>query len=143
MKPSLCVVAMAAMMLGCSSSSTPPDPIDQAVRAESSKPTPQGLGAYLGITAPATNSPTEIAIKVLSASFWIESPTNVVVLQTRSVRISHTDSKGLLPPAAEHWTAVLVDTKFGRKIIFLQCQRVDTNSQAFWYYFPYELKPSA
>jgi len=134
----LFIITLVATTLGCSRPSVPLDPIDRAVSAESSKPTPQGMWAQ-GITAPATNAPAVVAIRVLSAPYWQESPTNVVVLETRSVRISHKDSKGLLPPVWERWTALLVDTRFGRKVIFLQCKPIGTNLQASWTYFTYDL----
>jgi len=76
----------------------------------------------------------------LSGPGWNESPTNVVVLESRPVTISHKDEQQLPPPAnIEHWTAILADTKFGKKIVFLRSQTVQTNLQASWTYYIYDL----
>lgn len=126
-KVSLCVVLATTFLIGCGLT----DPIERAVKKESSKPTPQGM-AYYSIHSPITASPTEVVLKVLSQPFWKELPTNIVVLEIRQVSITHTDTQQLSP---EHWTAVLANTKFGKKIVFLQREQFHRDSQAAWTYY--------
>jgi hypothetical protein len=119
MKVLLFSIFATVVLIGCA----PADPIDRAVKAESSKPAPRGM-AYLVTSAPATALPAEIATKVLSGPGWNESPTNVVILESRQVSISHKDDKELLTPAMKQWIAVLADTKFGKKIVFCSVMRI-------------------
>ena len=130
MKVLLFSIFATVVLIGCA----PAAPIDRAVKAESSKPAPRGM-AYLVTSAPATALPAEIATKVLSGPGWNESPTNVVILESRQVSISHKDDKELLTPAMKQWIAVLADTKFGEKIVFLQCHEDHKDSRAFWTYY--------
>ncbi|HXF11064.1 MAG TPA: hypothetical protein VN625_09785 [Desulfuromonadaceae bacterium] len=116
-------------------SCAPSDPIAQAVKIESAKPTPQGLGVYGAINTSTTDTVSVVAVKVLSGN---NSSTNVAILESRPVIISHPDMKDLLPISAQQWTAVMADTTFGRKIIFLQRNNDKGTS---WIYFIHDSQP--
>src|SRR5947207_1593471 len=108
-------IAVVMFFIGCRPTSQPANPIERAVKDISSQQAPQGM-VYLITPAPTSASPVEVASTVLSQRYCRGERTNVIILESHQVNISHKDSKEIV----EQWTAVLADTTVGKKILFLQ-----------------------
>lgn len=118
----LCMLLVSIISFNCGC--TPSDPIDRLVKKMSSDPLFQ-MGMYRPIVLPVTASPAQVASTALG-----ESLTNVVVVETRQVLISY-DNQFELAPETTKYTAVVVNTKSGRKIVLIQ-YRNNRHSAGWW-----------
>jgi hypothetical protein len=112
MKTSSLSFLMIVLLAGC----TPANPIDRVVQKESSNQYfPSGMSALINL--PATASPAQVASSALG-----ESLTNITIMKIRPVRIVYKDMKDVAKeqPDLFNYTAVLVDTKSGQKVVLLQ-----------------------
>ena len=109
-KLSFAFAALVAMT-GCNSG----DPIDRLVNRVGSDST-FGNGMYLPIPLPNTTSPENVAAAALGYSL-----TNLVIIEVKPVDISYGDQRRLAPETTKY-IGVLVRTKVGDKIVFLQYQ---------------------
>jgi hypothetical protein len=126
------IIFLSIISTGCSHR----DPIDRIVKEESSNQDfPSGM--FMPIRLPATASAAELASRALG---FEQLATNCTVLETRQVRI-HEDSP--LPPELIKYTAVLVDTTSGRKVILLQFQQYTKHTNSLpggWWSRVYDVK---
>ena len=109
------------------------DPIDRIVKKDSADPFfPSGLTGIIKL--PPTAPVSEITARALGLT-----GTNVTILETRLVHISYGDSDKLLPPESVLYTAVLVDTDTGRKVVLLQFERDKRDPPGGWWSRVYDL----
>jgi hypothetical protein len=110
------------------------DPIDSIVKEASADPIfPASNTLCLEINLPATAPVAEVVTRALTET----AETNVTVLETKQVQIANADKNRVVPPDYLRYTAVLVNTSSGERVILLQFQR-DGN----WFYRVYDLPPS-
>jgi hypothetical protein len=126
------IVLMPVFLAGCGHS----DPIDSIVKKDSADPYfPSGLTAIIKL--PPTASVAEVTARALGLT-----GTNVTILETRQVHISYGDEDKLVPPESIRYTAVLVDTSSGRKVVLLQFERDKHDPPGGWWSRVYDI-PSA
>ena len=112
-------IIIAALMAGCA---TKPDSIDRLVSRLSSDHSWE-QGDYCGLGLPATNSTEQVVSRVLAVSGSDKKHvTTYTILKVREVSIP-----GSLPGI---YTAVLVDTDLGRKVVLLNRVGLDRD---WWY----------
>jgi hypothetical protein len=120
------IILMAPVLVCCGHR----DPIDRIVEQDSADPFfPTGM--FTPIRLPATASAAEVASRALG-----QSGTNITVLETRQVQI-HADSG--LPAELVNFTAVLVNTTSGLKVVLLQFQKDSQNPPGGWWSRVYDL----
>ena len=116
------MIVVAVALTGCGRT----DSIDAVVKHESADISfPSGMFRAIRLPAPAPVS--ELVSNALSFAF-IE-PTNFTILETRQVRIH--DGTGIRPERASY-TAVLVDTSSGQKVVLLQFEH-DPGHDDYWW----------
>ena len=104
------IIFLAVVFVGCSRE----DPIDRIVKQDSADPHfPSGL--VMAIRLPATAPVIEVTSNALGRSL-----TNITILETRQVHISGWEDDKLAPSEVFEYTAVLVSTSSGRKVVLLQ-----------------------
>lgn len=107
------IILTALVLAGCRHQ----DPIDRIVKEDSANPHfPSGM--FMHITLPATASVGGVAARALGLA-----ETNITILETRLVHISYGDEDKLAPPERGSYTAVLVNTSSGRKVVLLQFEQ--------------------
>jgi hypothetical protein len=126
----------AALLVGCA---TKPDPIDRLV-AKLSPPHPSGKpyvsfgwdsGIFPVLGLPQTASTDELVSKALHMN-GNSQVTDYEILKIREVHEEH----GNLP---NRYTAVLIQTKFGQKIVLLKY----VNQAVGWWSRVYDVEPAA
>jgi len=120
------IILIVLVLVGCGHR----DPIDRIVKEESRNPYFHN-GMFTAIRLPPTASAIEVALKALG-----QSDTNIAVLESRQVQI-HADKE--LPPELMSYTAVLIDTGKGRKVVLLQFQKYSKDPPGAWWSRVYEL----
>src|SRR5438874_1882153 len=124
MKPLFIYIFVFTALIGCSAS----DPIDMLVASLTHHSPeldhyhfPNGLSYVIAL--PATASPAQlVASRPVSSGL---DTTNVTVLEARHVRIAYSEEDAhVLDP---NYTAILVGTDSGRKIVLVQFQGSSTN----------------
>ncbi len=127
MRVSFLATALAVFLLGCSHR----DPIDRLV-AEVSNEGPT-FYMFAPVQLPATASPKElISALTVRGEFGSRqiTSTSIKILQIRAVHIG---------PDSQDYTAVLLDTNLGQKIVLLQPQSLNGKWRG-WYYKVYDAK---
>ena len=113
------------------------DPIDRIVKKDSANEYfPNGM--FIPIHLPETAPIAEVASRALGQSI-----TNVTVLDTRQVHISYGDADKLFPQRIRdfNYTAVLVDSSSGQKVVLLQFQQNSQHPPGSWWSRVYDLEP--
>jgi hypothetical protein len=132
MKFTPCFLALFLFLVGCSQQ----DPIDSIVEKASSNPIfPSSNIIVELIKLPATAPIAEVVSKALEPRG--PEGKNVTILETRQVQIANADKNRVVPSDFLRYTAVLVNTSSGRKVILLQFQPDG------WWNQIYDLPPSA
>jgi hypothetical protein len=123
------IILTALILVGCGHR----DPIDRIVKEDSADPHfPSGM--FMPIRLPATASVGEVAARALGLA-----ETNITILESRQVHISYGDEDKLVPLERVSYTAVLVDTSSGRKVVLLQFQQDSHHPPGGWWSRDYDL----
>ena len=133
MKASSLIIFTALVLTGCAHR----DPIDRIVKKDSAdQHFPSGPFAVINL--PATAPVTEVVSNALGQPDLSGlSVKHFTVLETRQVKI-HADYG--IPPELVNYTAVLVDTSFGQKVVLLQFQKHKQNTNGWWWSHVYDLE---
>ena len=126
MKLTLFIIAIAAFLSGCSQRAAPPDAIDRLMVKVAQEQVPSYL--YQSIKLPATASPEQL-VSALSKSgdmYW--TGMKITSFKIVKVRAAHDNWK--------HYTAVLLDTNVGQKILLLSPEPDGSG----WYHKLYDAK---
>ena len=125
------IISLGALALaGCSAR----DPIDGIVREDSADPYfPNGLFPIINL--PSTAPVVEVAAKALGLA-----ATNVSVLETRQVHIAYGNEGKTAFSEDSRYTAVLVNTGSGRKVVLLQFERGNRQAPSNWWSRIYDLQ---
>jgi hypothetical protein len=127
-------LALFLFLVGCSQQ----DPIDSIVKKTSADPLfPGGDITSVSIKLPATAPVAEVVSKALEVRG--SKGTNVIILETRQVHIANADKDRKEPSDYNDYTAVLVNTSSGRKVVLLHFFPL----AGFWNYVIYDLQPSS
>jgi len=133
MKSTFFIISVVAVVLaGCSHQ----DLIDSIVKKASAGPCFPPITDILtfGIELPATAPVAELVSKALY------NETNITILETKQVDIANNANKLRLGHSdIRRYTAVLVNTSSGRKVVILHFYP----PVGFWNYVTYDLPPSA
>jgi hypothetical protein len=123
------IILTALILAGCGHREL----IDRIVKEDSADPHfPSGLSSLIRL--PAAAPVAQVAAKALGL---VE--TNITILETRQVHISHGDENKLVPPERLSYIAVLVDTGSGRKVVLLQFQQDSDHPPGGWWSRDYDL----
>jgi hypothetical protein len=128
MKAPSFTLLVAIVLAGCSQN----NPIGRIVKEGSADAT-FGMGTYSPIVLPAATSPTRLAAEALG-----QSQTNFTVLETRHVQISYGDQQAV-DPESTSYTAVLVNSSSGRKVVLLQFRQDRGHKLGYWWSRIYDL----
>jgi hypothetical protein len=124
-------LTLVLILVGCSHQ----DPIDTIVKKASADPIfPDSNTLSLNFKLSATAPVAELVSRALIET----AETNVTILETKQVQIANVDKNRVVPPDFLRYTAVLVNTSSGRRVILLQFQ-----PDGSWFYRVYDLPPSA
>jgi hypothetical protein len=116
-------IVVAVLVSGCS----PHDPIDRLMAEVPYERVPSYM--YVPVKLPTTAKPEEIVSALSSRDEFRDS--RIKILEVRQTHTSPRSQDGAL---VQHFTAVLVDTVKGRKILLLKPE------QSGWYYKFYDAK---
>jgi hypothetical protein len=133
MKLTLFILAIvAALFWGCSRSAAPPDSIDRLM-VEVAHETVASY-PFQPIDLPATASPEQLvsALPKRGDIYWKEM--QITSYKILTVRAAHSG-----PNDFEHYTAVLLDTNAGQKIVLLQPMSARDKWMG-WYYKIYDAR---
>jgi hypothetical protein len=112
------------------------DPIDRIVRQDSADPSfRSGLNGL--IMLPSTASITNVTTRALET---VGAGTNIMILETRQVQIAYGDEAKIVQPQAIRYTAVLVDTDSGKKVVLLQFDGPKHGPSGGWWSRVYDAK---
>ena len=133
MKSTFFIISVVAVVLaGCGHQ----DPIDSIVKKASAGPCFPPITDILtfAIELPATAPVAELVSKALY------NETNITILETKQVDIANNANKLRLGHSdIRRYTAVLVNTSSGRKVVILHFYPL----YSYWDYVTYDLPPSA
>jgi|SRR6266850_3405906 len=129
MQTSPFIILVTLVLAGCGHQ----DPMERIVKEQSANPHfPSGM--FMPIRLPATASVGEVAARAVGLA-----ETNIAILETRQVHISYGDKDKLVPPELVSFTAVLVDSSSGRKVVLLQFQQDSHHPPGGWWSRDYDL----
>ena len=136
MKHGFFLLVLALALAGCGH----PNPIDRIVKEESANGTfPSGI--FTPIYLPATASIREVTSNVLARATAPSTVTNITILQVQHVTIDFENMSKELLPFGPTYTAVLVNTTLGQKVVLLQYEGSSTNSPSYWWNRVYNVQP--
>jgi hypothetical protein len=129
------VLIVAFILVGCDHQ----DPIGSIVKKASADPIfPASDRFATFIQLPATAPVAEVTSRALGLA-----GTNVTIVEIRQVQIANADKHRSVPTDAIRYTAVLVDTSDGKKVVLLQFQPDNSHPPGSWFFYVYDIQPSA
>jgi hypothetical protein len=122
------IVMMVLVLLGCSRS----DPFNRVMDYVSHESVPSYM--FVPVQLPATASPEQ-----LISALIVRGEFGRLNIYSGSIKILQTRAVHTVPPMLESYTAVLLDTNLGQKIVLLQPQSFDGKWHG-WYWKIYDVK---
>ena len=125
----LCFIAVIAfVLLGCSRS----DPFDRVMDYVSHESVPSYM--FVSVQLPANATPQQ-----LISALTVRGEFGRLNIYSGSIKIVETRSVNTAPPMLEAYTAVLLDTNLGQKIVLLQPENFKSGWHG-WYWKIYDVK---